>query len=124
MGLQEPIEFQRRRPIRKAPPVPAVAAELEANAQALLDGMGESPPAYQLNLARLRLADRFEQLRRVTTKRDVAQLTAVFTRFYGQFYDRHLEAERPDLAPPQSPAVPVPHYLLPYQVSGLFYDEE
>ena len=103
MGLREPIEFQRQRTIRTAPAVPSTVAELEANAQALLDGLGETPQPYQLNLARLRLADRYEQLRRVTTKRDAVQLTAVFTRFYAQLYDRQLEAERPELASPPKP---------------------
>jgi hypothetical protein len=122
--LHEPIEFQRRRPLHKTTASPATVAELEANARSLLDALGESPQPYELNLARLRLADRFEQLRRVTRKRDAGKLTAAFTELYAQLYDRLLAAERPELAPRQPPTAPMPHYLLPQQVSGLFYDEE
>lgn len=100
-----PPEFQ---PKRKASPAssepPASVVELETMGAELLNGLGETTQPDRLNVARLNLADRYEQLRRVTRKRDAGKLTACYHRLYAELFDRKLKLDRVELTRPPKPA--------------------
>ena len=91
------------------PAVSQTVTELEAFAEEMEHELGQHPSGYQLNLARLALADRHELLRRATPLRERGKLDATFNRFYASLFDRARKLERPELSPPpvEVPA-PVP----------------
>lgn len=102
--LDVPIEFQRKRsaPPRQ-PPAPETVVALETFASELSRQLGSNPQLYQLNRARLALADRHQLLRRATPARSRGKLDDVFNRVYAALYDHVLRLEVPELAPPAPP---------------------
>src|SRR5215210_3993589 len=98
-----PPEFQRilRPPVRKrAAPEPETITALEGFATELLSELNDSGQLYQLNRARLALADRYELLRRGTPIRYRNALATSFNRYYSELYNWHLALTKPDLTPP------------------------
>jgi hypothetical protein len=110
--LDVPPEFQGKLiGPPKQPTVPEVVAALETFANDLKIELGDTPQLYQVNRARLALADRHELLRRATPNRSRGKLDETFNRFYAEMFDRFLRLSTPDLSPPpvvQQPADPRP----------------
>jgi len=108
-GLNLPREFQRRSPAQpKVPAPPEAVAALEGFATEMLVELGDTPQLYQLNRARLALADRHELLRRATPVRSRGQLDEIFNRCYAKLFERFLALQRPDLSSPAPPPVAPP----------------
>lgn len=107
--LPVPPEFQRQLLSRsKHGEPPEAVAALEAFAQAMTRELGDTPQLYQINRARLALADRHELLRRGTPARSRRRLAEAFNRCYAQLFDQFLVLQRPELAPPPPPVVAPP----------------
>ncbi len=110
--LDVPIEFQRKRPaLPRQPAVPETVAALEAFASELSTELGNTPRLYQLNRARLALADRHELLRRATPTRSRGRLDDAFNRSYAALFDHALKLDTPELSPP--PPAPVAPPIAP-----------
>jgi hypothetical protein len=102
--LDVPPEFQGKLiGLPKRPTVPEAVAALEAFANDLSSELGDTPQLYQVNRARLSLADRHELLRRATPARSRGKLDETFNRFYAEMFDRFLKLSTPDLSPPPPP---------------------
>ena len=95
-------------PPPKPKPVAAEVADLDAFAQELLTGLARTTQPYRLNAARLNLADRYEQLRRIVPKRDAGKLTATFNRYYSQMFERKLALDKVLLSKPPKPEAGLP----------------
>lgn len=109
MPLEVPREFQRSllKPPKRST-LPEAVAALEAFANAMQSELGDIPQLYQLNRARLALADRHELLRRGTPARDRGKLDEVFNRSYSALFDQFLARQSPELSPPAPPIVQPP----------------
>ena len=107
--LPVPPEFQRQLVSRRARvEIPEAVAALEMFAKEMTRELGDTPQLYQINRARLALADRHELLRRGTPARSRGKLTETFNRCYAELFDRFLSLQRPELAPPLPPPIVPP----------------
>lgn len=101
-----PPEFQHQLIHEPKPKDSAEAVSLlEAFVREMMRELGNTPQLYQVNRARLALADRHELLRRGTPLRHRRHLTETFNRSYAELFDRSLALQVPELEPPPPPVM-------------------
>jgi hypothetical protein len=107
-----PPEFRQQLTVPgKQPIVPEPVAALEAFATEMKRELGDNPLLYQVNRARLALADRHELLRRATPIRSRGILDDSFNRHFAELFDTSLKLQHAQLEPPpvaQPPVEPKP----------------
>lgn len=107
--LNVPPEFRQKITVlEQQPAVPEPIVALEAFAAEITSELGGAPQLYQLNRARLAVADRHELLRRATPVRSRGKLDAAFNRFYAELFDQALRLQHADLSPPPPVVQPPP----------------